>query len=424
MKKFFIYAFAALMMGGFVASCSDDDPEIPELPEKPEPKPEPEPVVCPIADGTVFIDGKGLNLKYSDNALLGKQVKFVANASDATKATLVLSANAEAMTGVLPLPISGNSGVIPGEKTTSLNVNLVINGDKVSFEGKDELNGRVINFKGEGTKDALSLDLKVTMPENELVNQKFGLKEFKQKGNKIISSPLTLQWDSEAKLPILGYPQPVQAVLDLISTIGFPVEGSKETLKVAQLLAGVLNTITFLPDGNVQASFKDEPVGGEWTDSPLNLATYKVDAEKKIVTLYINVPQIIAFEKSQKKSRGEEESGADKVISELVKNALELVNQVLTEGIPVSYDVKDGVTSFYLDEKTVLPVLQMLNPVLENKEIMAMLMDMIKEQVGKMDPDLAAALPMIVEPILKAFPEVINKTKSMHFGLNLIPAEK
>ena len=426
-KHLFIYALATLVAGGFVASCSDDDPEIdiPEVPEKPdpepEPEPEPEPVVCPIASGTVFSDGLGLDLKYSNAPLLGKQVKFVVSETDATKATLVLSgAKLSAESMPIPLPISGNSSVIPGEETTSLNVNLVINGDKVTFEGKDEVAGRIINYKGEGTKTALSLDLQVTMPQSELTNQKFGLLAFKQDK----TAPITLNWDSQAKLSILGLPQPVQNVLNLVSMIGFPTEGTTEKLNINQLLAGVLNTISFLPDGNIQASYKDQPVGGEWKNSPVNMATYTVDAENKIVNLYINVPQIIAYETAQSKSRAGEESDSKKIMAELIQNALALVNKVLTAGIPVSYEVKDGVYSFFLDENTLLPILQMIKPVLENEEIMATLMKLIKQSIATKDPALAEQLPAIIEPVLKSFPEVINQTKSMRFGLNLVAGEK
>ena len=73
-KQFFVYLFAALTVGSVVTSCSDDD----------------DPIVCPI-ETTTFNSTNGLELTYSGEPLLGKQVVFTPNAQDGTKATLVLS---------------------------------------------------------------------------------------------------------------------------------------------------------------------------------------------------------------------------------------------------------------------------------------------------------------------------------------------
>ena len=156
-KHLLLCLFAAMTFGGIFTSCSDDD----------------DPIVCPITE-TTYNSKNGLELTYSGETLLGKQVVFTPNAADGTKATLKLSGATFSMEG-MPMTLPGN-GVIPGEEITTLEVeNILINGDVISFEGKNENESRVINYKGTADKSSMNLDLNVVMASNVLSGKSFNL---------------------------------------------------------------------------------------------------------------------------------------------------------------------------------------------------------------------------------------------------------
>lgn len=150
-KNLFYYLFAVICTIGLFTSCSDDD----------------EKVLCPIGE-TTFTDSKGLQLTYSGEMMLGKSVIFTPNSSDATKATLTLTGNRElAMIDTRETHVPPISGVIPGQSTTTLNIeNMVIDGNKVIFEGVEESNGCIIKYKGDAISGEMNLALEVTMPSN------------------------------------------------------------------------------------------------------------------------------------------------------------------------------------------------------------------------------------------------------------------
>ena len=414
MKKYFwVYAFAALLMGGFVASCSDDDPEIevPEKPEtKPEEKPEEKPVVCPIAT-TTFSGVKGLSLTYSGQPLLGKQVVFTPNKENATKATLVLSGVVPSSKGMdLNLP---SSGIVPGETTTTLNIDLKIDGETVSFEGKEENESRAIAYKGQATKDVLTLELTVSMHENALTNKKFAPVAVVERDslNTAGQSPLTLQWLSTSTIPFLGNPaNDINNLLVLAQSFPIVPVTEKEKVTIGKALELILQDVTFLADGNIQATYKDSLTDNQWKTSPLNMATYTVESENKM-RVFINADQIMAFEQSKASRAG---------VADLVTVLMAKASELLVKGVVVTFEEKNGVMQFYLDKETMLPILNVLVPFLKDeqfyKEVTAML-------GGILGPQMMPIIEQLALPILKAMPGVIEGTTSMHFGLNMTAAK-
>lgn len=413
-KHFFVYLFAALTMGAVFTSCGDDDDPTPN----PTPKPE---VVCPVAE-TTFNAANGLELSYSGQPMKGKVVKFTPDAKDATKATLVLSGDEYGLMGGKPQAIAG---VIPGELSTTINVDLTIDGEKVTFSGKDEKEGRVIEYKGEATKSSMNLTLDVTMPVNVLTGRTFTLVPLKEVG-KDKSAPITLKWESDGKIPMFGFPQPIQAILDMVVGIGFPVVEGQRPMNINQMLLGVLGEITFLPDGNIQAKYKKDLKGGELETSPFNVATYTVSKEGKVM-LYVNPMQIAFITKAVD-------------MGEIMGGIMKIVSEALINGVPVSYEEKNGTAAFYLDEQVLLPILKQVQPLLEDKETLDSFMAILNSMLVKLSTpegkefndltkeeqeqikETANQLMAIIRPMIEAFPEVINKTTKMHFGINM--AEK
>lgn len=387
MSKKLFYFFTLICCLSFFTACSDDDD-----------------VKCPV-ENTVFTDNNGLQLTYSGEALLGKEVSFTSQGVD--KAVLTLSGASLNLLDLIPAGKSTNNtstegiataGVVPGELTTTLNVDLLVEGEKVSFEGTDEKDGRVINYKGEATKDGLKLDLKVTMPKNNLAGTSWQLAP----AGIMSVDPIHIVWDADE------FPFGDNGTWDiqsaLLMTMGMaPI---KDGMTVPQLLFGILNEVTFLPDGNIQAKYKNTPADTEWKESPLNLAMYAVKGDK--LHVYLNVNQIMAV---ASKSRAIDLS----FVTGLLKNIVPM----LAEGVPLSYTTgEDGKTVVYLGKDVLLPLLQQIAPLFEDEQTVNSLVELLKESAGE---ELAGLVELFLKPVLVAMPDIIATTTDVQIGLTLLP---
>ena len=155
MKKNLLYAFALICSLSFFTACSDDEDSS-----------------LPVEDINATYTSSNANnqlvLTYSGAVMLGKSATF--NSVDGKTATITLTGapisltRADAQVGLI------NPGVIPGETTTTLTVNLIANGtNSYTFEGTDEVNSCTVVYKGSIEKGKLTIELTVTMPQNELI---------------------------------------------------------------------------------------------------------------------------------------------------------------------------------------------------------------------------------------------------------------
>lgn len=384
-KNLFYYLFAVICSVTLFASCSDDDDDK---------------VVSPVGE-TTFTDDNGLALTYSGVSMLGKKVTFTPNAADATKAILTLSGQLDLSSIILAdnAPSVNAPGVIPGEATTTLNVeNIVIDGDKVVFEGVDEKNGRSIKYRGEATSGAMKLALDVTMPSNILSGTSWNLAPTGSMTEGDPMAPIHVKWDAD-EFPFSGGTWDINSAISLI--VSMTQIGDKS---IPQLLSGVLNKVTFLPDGNIQAEYKNSLTDTEWKTSELNIATYTVSDNK--IYLFLNPSQIMASVNKR---------GID--FNEILGSLIPKVLPMLTNGVPLTYVAKEGKMSVYLDTETLLPILQVLAPMLENEEFVTVLADMLKEQAGEM----AGLVDVFLKPVLVAIPQIVSTTKTVQIGLKLVP---
>lgn len=348
-------------------------------------------IVNPIPE-TTFTDESGLSLTYSGAPMFGKVVKFVPQGTD--RATLTLSGAQLDLSGLmsdssLPAALS-TPGVIPGELTTTLNVDLSVDGDKVSFEGTDEKSGRIINFKGEATGSTMSLDLNVTMPENEFTGKSWSL---------VSGAPIHIVWAAD-EFPFADGTWDIQSAILLTLSMA-PVQ---DGMTVLQLLPAVLNKVTFLADGNISAEYKDSPADAAWKTSVLNMAMYAVKDGK--IYLYLNPAQIASMVP---------ESKADDPISGLIGNVIPM----LTNGVPVSYSTtEDGKTNFYLGMDVLLPLLQQVAPLFEDEAVIEMLVELLKQNAGEM----AGLVDAFLKPVLVAFPNIVATTTDIQIGVSMLPA--
>lgn len=383
-KNLFYYLFAVICTIGLFTSCSDDD----------------EKVLCPIGE-TTFTDSKGLQLTYSGEMMLGKSVIFTPNSSDATKATLTLTGNRElAMIDTRETHVPPISGVIPGQSTTTLNIeNMVIDGNKVIFEGVEESNGCIIKYKGDAISGEMNLALEVTMPSNPLANTSWNMAPTGSMWEGDPMAPIHVKWDAD-EFPFGNGTWDINSAITMIF---------REGKHIPELLSGVLNKVTFLPDGNIQAEYKDALTDTEWKTSGLNIAMYTVKDGQ--VFLFLNFAQILATVNER----------ANDSMNDIVASLLPQLLQMVNRGIPLSYIVgEDGKMTVYLGTEVLLPILKTVAPLFENEEFVARLLDILKEQAGGM----AVLIESFLKPILVAMPQIVSTTKDIQIGLKLVQAEK
>lgn len=388
-KTLFIGLFSIVLAGGVLTSCSNDDDSS---------------VVSPITQTKTYADASGLTLTYSGAPMLGKQVVFTPDANDITKATLTLSG------AQTTSPLSDNAsglataGVIPGEVSTTIDVDLTIKNDTVTFAGEENRGGYTLKYQGSATDASLNLALNVTFVETAWTNTSWQLlpaSESPFSGDPM--QPIHVVWDAEP-FDFMGSPNEIQSLITLVISMT-QIEGNT----IPKMLCEVLNKVTFLSDGNVQAEYKDSLNATEWKTSPLNLATYTVPEPNKI-RLFLNPAQIAAT------ASGKSRAGMTDVLSQLMA----AVTPMLSEGILITLEKdEEGVLKAYLDTETLLPILKIVAPLFEDEAAVEQILSMLKAQAGEM----AGMVDVFLKPILVAMPQIIGSTETIQIGIKMQAAQ-
>ena len=377
-KNLFYYLFTVICSVTLFASCSDDD----------------EKVVNPVPQ-TTFTGENGLQLTYNGAPMLGKKVTFTPDATNAQKATLRLEGEFD-LNGILGKAKSAAAreevsmptapGVLPGSPVVTLPVDLTINGDQCSFAGTSETDYCTFSYKGEVSAGAMELALsEVKLKNAKLAGMTWKLKPYNQEVEE--QDPVRLVWELEKGIP--G---------------SFEIPENK--VSATDMLGTVLQDVTFMEDGNIVATYKDAANGGtEWTKSPVNLAQYVVENDNQI-KVFLNPAAIIAAVNN---------AGRAVDIQTVIQQAIQMLYPMLVNGVPVAFEQTEDALSVYLNTELLLPLLKTLVvPLLSDEEVVAMLVELMKK-----DPDFGD-MAGLAEPMLKAFPEIIESTTKVEIGLNFV----
>ena len=394
-KNLFYYLFTVICSVTLFASCSDDD----------------EKVVNPVPQ-TTFTGENGLQLTYNGAPMLGKKVTFTPDATNAQKATLRLEGEFD-LNGILGKAKSAAAreevsmptapGVLPGSPVVTLPVDLTINGDQCSFAGTSETDYCTFSYKGEVSAGAMELALsEVKLKNAKLAGMTWKLKPYdKEDPNE--TDPIYLVWEAEKK----GFDfLPIESVLKLALRMELIAAGADHKVSATEMLGTVLQDVTFMEDGNIVATYKDAANGGtEWTKSPVNLAQYVVENDNQI-KVFLNPAAIIAAVNN---------AGRAVDIQIVIQQAIQMLYPMLVNGVPVAFEQTEDALSVYLNTELLLPLLKTLVvPLLSDEEVVAMLVELMKK-----DPDFSE-MADLAEPMLKAFPEIIESTTKVEIGLNFV----
>ncbi|MDB0840303.1 DUF4925 domain-containing protein [Phocaeicola vulgatus] len=398
-KNLFYYLFAVICSVTLFTSCSDDDDEK---------------MVNPVPQ-TTFTGENGLQLTYNGAPMPGKKVTFTPDATNAQKATLRLEGEFD-LNGILGKAKSAAAredvsmptapGVLPGSPVVTLPVDLTINGDKCSFAGTSETDYCTFSYKGEVSAGAMELALsEVKLKNAKLAGMTWKLKPYNQEVEE--QDPVRLVWELEKGIPLFGpFEMPVDSVLKIALRMPLIVVGAENKVSATDMLGTVLKDVTFMEDGNIVATYKDAANGGtEWTKSPVNLAQYVVENDNQI-KVFLNPAAIIAAVNN---------AGRAIDVQTVIQQAIQILYPMLVNGVPVAFEQTEDALSVYLNTELLLPLLKTLVvPLLSDEEVVAMLVELMKK-----DPDFGE-MAGLAEPMLKAFPEIIESTTKVEIGLNFV----
>lgn len=395
-KNLFYYLFAVICSVTLFTSCSDDDDEK---------------MVNPVPQ-TTFTGENGLQLTYNGAPMPGKKVTFTPDATNAQKATLRLEGEFD-LNGILGKAKSAAAredvsmptapGVLPGSPVVTLPVDLTINGDQCSFAGTSETDYCTFSYKGEVSAGAMELDLsEVKLKNAKLAGMTWKLEPYDET-NPNETDPIYLVWEAEKK--VLGF-MPIESVLKIALRMDLIAAGADNKISATDMLGTVLQDVTFMEDGNIVATYKDAANGGtEWTKSPVNLAQYVVENDNQM-KVFLNPAAIIAAVNN---------AGRAVDVQAVIQQAIQMLYPMLVNGVPVAFGQTDDALSVYLNTELLLPLLKTLVvPLLSDEEVVAMLVELMKK-----DPDFGE-MAGLVEPTLKAFPEIIESTTKVEIGLNFV----
>lgn len=397
MKKNLFYLFALICSMSLFTACSDDDDDK---------------VVCPVPQ-TEFTVATGLNLTYNGGTMLGKKVTFTPDASDATKATLVLAGNLD-LSGILTREAASGSfgaGVFPGSPVVTLPVTLNIQGDECSFSGTSETYYCTFDYAGKVTASSLKLDLTNVALKNSALSGTTWVPT--PLNSDYTEEPIHLIWESNKNVEVMpGWGLPIQTILTLALRMPLIDAGGDDKVNVEDMLCSVLHDITLGADGNISASYVDAAQGGtSVVKTPANVAQYVVlsDTQMKV---YLNLDAIIA----NVKRLGSSTKAID--MSEILSQAVTSLLPLVTDGVPLTYEKNEGKLKAYLNTDLLLPLMKnIVAPLFSDEEFVNMLIEAMKA-----DPDFGSKAGM-AEGMLKGLPEIINETTRLEVGLNLTAAK-
>lgn len=402
-KNLLSYLFLVLCSAPLLVGCSNDDDEDNF-------------VICPV-EATEYTSDSGLNLTYEGEPMLGKQVRFLPSTSDATKAQLTLEGEPFDWSSLLSranLSVNQAPGVFPGSTSVTIAVDLTINGDQCSFSGTSETDYCTFNYEGKVSAGSMDLALSdVMLKNNALAATRWNLAPYDEVDAN--NGPAHIVWEAEKGVEIFqGFELPIESVLKLALSMPLIGEGD-DAVAAAQMLNAVLADVTFLPNGNIVATYMDVANGAtSWERSPANLAQYVVESDGQM-RVFLNPQAIMAA--TTRAARAARETNAGDMSAVLVQ-AIQSISQMVSQGVPVAYTRSSESMSVFLDQSVLLPLLQgIVVPLLQNEDFMNLIIEAIAS-----DPTFGSMSDMVVGA-LQSLPGVIDTTTKLEIGLNLIKAQ-
>lgn len=410
-------------------ACSDDEPSISPLPEK------------------TYTGNAALKLEYNDAPMSGKSVTYTQSGNTANllmNSTVSLEELSAALKGLPAIP---GPGVLPGTPVLTLPVNLHADGGKYKFEGSGETDYVTYRYSGDVNADVLDFEFEDVMLKNQRLANTVWVPAPTEKetgGIGYKSLPLHIIWECSLPPILEGFDGTIQDALILMATLPIiPVYNNTAYMSLVQAIGSALKTVAFRPDGNAVVTYLQTNNGSaQFAQAPICMIQY-LPLTDNILKLYINPTDLMGqilinssshpdlpanpFGKSSRKmARADAGSAAtgDTAATEGTTSApslqdmMQIISKLapmLSEGIPMQYDLTQTSLQLYLNTETLLPLLQgVIVPLLEDPIIQASIIEKISA-----NPSLSGYLP-VIKALVAAFPQLLSTTTRIELGINLI----
>lgn len=411
MKTKLAFFLTSLGVMSLFSACSDD-PKIPG---------------SEIEPTTYTTTAENLLLTVDGEVAAGQSVTFTP-ASDGTATVTITGENLDISSLIdisAPLPIHmPTSSVIPGSASVTLNVTLAGNPDQATFVGEAETEYCTFKYNGTADKNKMALALTdITLKNTSMAGKYNGAVWNSETAN--VNDAIRIIWLSDKKIEMFpGWELPAGTVAGLALAMT-QVEVGDTKATIGEALTMVLKDVTLGTDGSITATYTDTNDEFKTKVSPKGYARYVVKDDNTIL-VFIDPAAIIANTLKMAKSNASRALDIEELFNGLMTNVVPM----LANGIPVHHgprvtsidadgkpeydeDPNSNAVSFYLGTETMLPILKMAAPVLSDPEIV----NAIVEAASK-DPSMGSMAGML-PGILKALPEVIDKTSVIEVGINL-----
>lgn len=428
MKTYLPLSLCLLAGTMLLPACSDDEPSISPLPEK------------------TYTGNAALKLEYNDAPMSGKSVTYTQSGNTANlvmNSTVSLEELSAALKG---LPAIAGPGVLPGTPLLTLPVNLHADGDKYEFEGSGETDYVTYRYSGDVNADVLDFEFEDVLLKNQRLANTVWVPAPTEKETEGIgykSLPLHIVWECSLPPILEGFDGTIQDALILMATLPIiPVYNNTAYMSLVQAIGSALKTVAFRPDGNAVVTYLQTNNGSaQFAQAPICMIQY-LPLTDNILKLYINPTDLMGqilinssshpdlpanpFGKSSRKmARADAGSLAtgDNTVTEgstpSLQDMMQIISKLapmLSEGIPMQYDLTQTSLQLYLNTETLLPLLQgVIVPLLEDPIIQASIIEKISA-----NPSLSGYLP-VIKALVAAFPQLLSTTTRIELGVNLIP---
>lgn len=367
-----------------------------------------------------YFDGGDFDLKmtYNGEELTGKKVTFTLN-DDKKSATITLAGTEKDLSSLHSILDGMNAtfttySPIPGEKEVLLNnVKVYPNGSDCFFVGEDTNPNRIISFKGNIFEGKMDIDIQHTLAreENDILG-KWRMGDAKEgstvamaissNNNPETSSPLWLDWDSDAKVDIgkityngigLNINRPMNGTFNLLMSDMV----SQEIGKIAGLSLGIEKSIPKLIEyvaaentGGMYASFSyngvENPLYSQ--DMSHNIMRYYFDTDNKL-RIEVNADYLLntlggllAGGETRAITRAQPDNA--KIIGKELINTL---RPALEQGIPCEYSIDGNNMTINIDGKLLLNIMIQVEKLL-NDEYVKDFIDPVIDGIGDYAPNV------------------------------------
>lgn len=369
----------------------------------------------PDINTTKEYSGSSLTLLYSGQLMPAKKVIFEPGNDKNLSSGMLICSGITDLSQISGLGLSGEGaapGILPGNPL--LNIPIELKSEKGAYHFSGKSNADYIDtysFSGFLKGDSCHLEIFDVL----LDNQSLGATVWKPATSDTSQKqPFHLVWELD---PASNIDIDLSKILELLVKIPIiPVDHDQAFSSLEQVYSSSLQTVAFKENGNIILRYYSS-VGGavQLFTSTGNTLQYVIPSSNNLL-LYPNPTTLfgrwlvwqsdpgdnpdISFRSGDKDNN----SDIQEILLPLIKGILPKILDLTSTGIPLTYQIVDGMLSVYISTPVLLNIMGEILEVIEsNPEILNALLANIadKEEIMDLFGELEKLLPQLKEILLK-----------------------